>query len=92
MPFELSLTAGFQQSSLGRRTPGDEAVTKAVDEALQKLLREKGLSLGEAHAAFGSSGFILQQFRQEAYVVMQHLRICAVAVGDYFIPTPSPVR
>jgi ribosome-binding protein aMBF1 (putative translation factor) len=31
--------------------PGDEAVTKAIDEALRKLLREKGLSLEEAYAA-----------------------------------------
>jgi ribosome-binding protein aMBF1 (putative translation factor) len=32
--------------------PGDEAVTEAVDEALRKLLREKGLSLEEAYAAY----------------------------------------
>ena len=34
--------------------PGDEAVTQAVDEALQKLLSEKGLSLKEAHSALYS--------------------------------------
>jgi hypothetical protein len=32
--------------------PGDEAVTKAVDEALRGLFREKGLSLEEAYATF----------------------------------------
>ena len=31
--------------------PGDEAVTKAMDEALRKLFGEKGLSLQEAYAA-----------------------------------------
>ena len=32
--------------------PGDEAVTKAIGEALGKLLLEKGLSVEEAYAAF----------------------------------------
>lgn len=32
--------------------PGDEPVTEAVDEALRKLLREKGLSLEESYAAY----------------------------------------
>jgi len=32
--------------------PGDEAVTKAVDEALRGICREKGLSLEEAYATF----------------------------------------
>jgi ribosome-binding protein aMBF1 (putative translation factor) len=32
--------------------PGDEAVTKAVGEALREVLQEKGLSVEEADAAF----------------------------------------
>jgi hypothetical protein len=58
--------------------PGDEAVTKAIGEALRKLLLEKGLSVEEAYAALRKAneenpgsivpralGFVVRQLREK---------------------------